>query len=92
MGEAARRNLLGLQPKQMQIDGDKLADRICSCGGKIFTDAMGLKELPPLLSPSGKYETVTIKVGFFCVGCGKLMSLRPEEPKEEPTIKLVGGN
>jgi hypothetical protein len=92
MGEAMRRNLLGLPPRQVNINADQLKDRMCSCGGMFFTDALSLKEVPAMVSPSGKPETAMFKVGFVCVKCGKVMSLRPEEPKEEPKIELVGGN
>ena len=93
MGESARRNLLGLPPRgnnnmQMKIDGDSLKDRVCDCGGKVFTTALTLKELPALQSPSGQMETVMAQVGFVCVTCGLVIPLRPEEPK----IELVGGN
>lgn len=96
MGEAVRRNLLGLPPRgnmkpmQLQIDGDKLKDRICECGGKVFTNALTLKELPAIQSPSGQPETAMAQVGFVCVGCGKVMSVRPE-PKEESKLVIVGG-
>jgi hypothetical protein len=91
MGEAARRNALGLPPRgnnmQIQIDGDSLKDRVCDCGGKVFTNAFSLKELPALQSPSGQMETVMAQVGFVCVTCGLVIPLRPEKPK----VELVAG-
>lgn len=96
MGESARRNLLGLPPKnmKMQIDGDSLKDRVCDCGGLVFTNAFSLKELPALQSPSGQIETVMAQVGFVCVTCGLVIPLRPEEPKiDTPMLVLPrGGN
>lgn len=35
-----------------------------------------------LNSKSGKYETMILKIGFVCLGCGKFMSLRPKDPEE----------
>lgn len=96
MGESARRNALGLPPKnmQMKIDGDSLKDRVCDCGGLVFTNAFSLKELPALQSPSGQIETVMAQVGFVCVGCGLVVPLRPEEPKDDAPKLVVssGGN
>jgi len=107
MGEAARRKDLGLGPKNINIDASTLEDRLCAnCGGKFFAEAMCLKEIPAILSPSSQPETVMIKQGFVCVGCGTIKSLRPtpdegkkvvdlqpgEPKKEESKIILVGGH
>ena len=77
----------------INIDANTLKDRTCTCGGFIFSNAVTLKELPPLLSPSGQIETLIAQVGFVCILCGKTLSLRPEEHKEEKknAIHLVGG-
>ena len=97
MGEAIRRNALGLKPRgqqqmTMNVPLDQLNDRICPCGERVFVAAMTLKELPPMCSPSGKMETAMSQVGFACVTCGLVISLRPEEPKEDkPRIELIGG-
>lgn len=92
MGESMRRKLMGLPPRQVNINANELKDRVCPCGGMFFTDALSLKELPAMVSPSGKVETAMFKVGFICVACGKLLSLMPEEPGEEkPKIELVNG-
>ena len=89
MGEANRRNQMGRQT-QMNVDASTLKDRVCGkCGGFVFTHALSLKEMTPLVSPSGQYETAMAPVGFACIACGELMTLRPEPPKEEPMIKLV---
>lgn len=90
MGEALRRSRLGLGPKTVNIDGDSLPDRICPCGNAFFTDALRLKEISGLLSPSGHPETMMLKVGFICVACGQLLPLRPEEPKKGSEIVLTG--
>ena len=71
-----------------QINPADLKDRVCSCGGRIFADALSLKELPALLSPSGLTETMMYKIGFVCVKCGLMMPLRPAAPKK-PTIEVV---
>lgn len=93
MGEAMRRKLMGGQQNHININADELKDRVCPCGGMFFTDALSLKELPAMMSPSGKVETAMFKIGFICVACGKLMSLRPEEPKEaKQTIIELGKN
>lgn len=97
MGEAIRRNALGLKPRgqqqmTMNVPLDQLNDRICPCGERVFVAAMTLKELPAMCSPSGKMETAMSQVGFACVTCGLVIPLRPEEPKEDkPRIELIGG-
>lgn len=78
--------------QNININADQLKDRVCSkCSGMIFSHALVLKEIPPLLSPSGKLETMMLPIGFVCVRCGTEMSLRPEEPKEDqkPESKIV---
>ena len=97
MGEAMRRNLVGLKPRgqqqmTMNVPLDQLKDRVCPCGERVFVAAMTLKELPAMCSPSGKMETAMSQVGFACVTCGLVIPLRPEEPKEDkPKIELIGG-
>ena len=97
MGEAMRRNALGLPPRgqqqmTMNVPLNQLKDRICPCGEKVFVKALTLKELPALQSPSGMPETAMSQIGFACVTCGLVIPLRPEEPKEEkPKIEVIGG-
>jgi hypothetical protein len=88
MGEANRRNRLGRQT-QVNVDASTLEDRVCKCGGMVFSHALSLKVMTPLISPSGQYETAMAPLGFVCVACGTVVSLRPEIPKEESMIKLV---
>jgi hypothetical protein len=91
MGESARRKTIGLPPQSPKINPAELEDRTCECGGMFFTDALRLKEVPAMLSPSGIPETMIFKVGFICVSCGKVIPLRPEETKPEPKIELAKG-
>ena len=75
---------MGLGPKTMNVDVNDLKDRVCiGCGSNLFADALRLKEIPAVYSPSGKPESLVVKVGFVCVGCGRIKSLRPGEEKEE---------
>ena len=99
MGEARRRLFGGgNQPRpqqvQMKVQLDQLKDRVCECGGAVFFQAFMLKEIPPVCSPSGQYETAMNHIGFTCIACGKLMTLRPEplkeDEKEESKIIVVG--
>lgn len=80
----------------VKIDVGQLKDRVCAkCGGMFFASALIVKEMSPVVSPSGKYESMMIPVGFACVGCGTIMSLRPEPPKEaekeESNIVMLKG-
>jgi len=52
----------------------------------VFVQVLDLKEIPALYSPSGKPETAITPLGFICSQCGKIMSLRPEESKQESRI------
>jgi len=92
MGEARRRRDMGMGPKKINVDAESLQDRVCECGGKYFTDAMRLKEIPMVIT-GGRPETMMIKLGFICVKCGKLMSLRPETQQQEGSkILLTDGD
>jgi hypothetical protein len=81
MGEAKRRAKMA--QKISEHVGD-FKDRICECGGKFFTEALTLKELPAPYSKTGKPETMIFKIGFFCRSCGKFMTLRPKAEEEKP--------
>ena len=88
---------MGLGPKTVNVNPNDLPDRVCECGCKVFAQALALKELPMVLSETNRAETVMGRVGFVCVGCGKIIPLRPEEPKaedpkkEESSIILTDG-
>ncbi len=71
---------------KMTVPLDQLKDRVCKCGGFIFTSALALKELPPIYSPSGQYETTMQQVGFVCIRCGNVLPVRPEFPKTEDDV------
>lgn len=60
----------GMSPK-MLLDSPNI---VCSCGSKIFTEAIVLKKVSALLSPTGKDELYPIPV-YVCAKCGKI----PEE-------------
>jgi hypothetical protein len=87
MGEAKRRQgeineLKRRRAMQIKVPIDQLKDRVCpKCQGMLFIQMMVLKELPPVYSPSGQYETNMSLVGFGCVACGTVISLRPEPEK-----------
>lgn len=74
---------------QIKIPIEQLKDRVCpKCQGMLFVQIMALKELPPVYSPSGKYETNMALVGFSCVQCGTGLSLRPEPtPAQEGPVE-----
>jgi hypothetical protein len=60
---------MGLPPRQVQVRVpiSELKDRVCpKCQGMLFIQMMALKELPPVYSPSGQYETNMSLVGFGC--------------------------
>ena len=79
---------------KINVPLDQLKDRVCEkCKGGLFAQSFMLKELPPLYSDSGQYETMMFHVGFTCVRCGTDMKLRPEpsidDKKNESKLVLV---
>lgn len=44
---------------------------VCECGGMIFKEQVLFKVISPLISPTGKEETVPMPV-FVCTKCGKV--------------------
>ena len=65
---------------------NQLKDRVCKCGGFIFAPAQTLKELPAFYSLSGVNETVMMHIGFVCIRCGEMISLKAEDPiPDDPT-------
>ena len=76
--------------QQLNVPVDQLPDRICRCGGTVFTPALCLKEIPAIYSASAQKETMMLNAGFICGKCGALMSLRPEETKPEQKLVVVG--
>jgi len=67
---------------------EQLKQRVCECGSTAFIALLDLRELPKFYSSSGITETMSKPQAFACVACGKLMSLRPAEPKQESRIIL----
>jgi len=75
---------------KVNVPLDQLKDRVCPCGCLVFSQAVTLKEIPSLYSPSGVSETAITPVGFVCATCGELIPLRPEPP-EMPKVVLAKG-
>lgn len=94
MGEANRKLLRrgnAMPQINIKVPIDQLKDRVCpKCQGMLFIQMMALKELPPVYSPSGKYETNMSLVGFGCAACGFVISLRPAAEKEPEDLKTEG--
>lgn len=56
------------------------------CGSKIFHEAVVLKKVSAILSPTGKEELMPIPV-FVCDKCGEI----PDEYKNERNYKVIMG-
>jgi hypothetical protein len=65
----------------INVKWESLKERVCPhCGGYVFTsNAVILRVIPALLSPSGVAETAIQPAGFVCSTCGVLIPLRPTE-------------
>jgi len=65
----------------IRVNWESLKERVCPhCGGIVFTNnAVFLRSIPALLSPSGVAETAIHPAGFVCLTCGCLIPLRPTE-------------
>ena len=65
----------------------------CSCGGMIFTQAIVVKKISAIISPSGKEEFMPIDV-MICDRCKKVnrellqYDILPEDVMEVPRINL----
>lgn len=59
---------------------------ICSCGSKVFHEAIILKKVSGLMSSTGREELVPIPV-YVCDKCGKI----PEEFTDKPAAKIILG-
>lgn len=59
---------------------------VCSCGSKLFHEAMVLKKISALLSGTGREELVPIPV-YVCDKCGKI----PEEFTSKSAAKMILG-
>jgi len=77
MGEAVRRQQLGFNQGQQQINIDlsQTEQRICSnCESKYFQPAIKIHVLSAILSPTGKELPIQVPV-LLCVKCGQELDL-----------------
>ena len=59
---------------------------ICSCGSKVFHEAVVLKKISTLMSGTGREELVPIPV-YVCDKCGKI----PDEFTNKSAAKMILG-
>lgn len=62
------------QQQRINVDLSKAEDVVCECGCGYFMEAMRVKKLSMLLSPTGREEIVPIQT-LVCLECGKEISL-----------------
>lgn len=77
MGEANRRQQLGIQNGQQQIEVDlsKTTQKIClSCGSVHFQPAVSIHIVSPILSPIGKELPIQVPA-LLCVNCRQELDL-----------------
>ena len=55
-------------PQNVNVNLKDTKDLICECGNRLFEEAYILKEIPALVSPSGKKSIAPIPV-FVCNKC-----------------------
>ncbi len=85
MGEARRRNLIGLPPRntnqqQIQVNLDDAQQRQCTgCGCKYFITVITVHTVSAIISPIGKELTAQQSV-LVCLECKKLLTLQEEVP------------
>lgn len=78
-----------LQAAQMQSSLSAIYNSpnvVCSCGSKIFHEAVVLKKVSSLLSGTGKEELIPIPL-YVCDKCGKI----PEEFTSRSAAKVLLG-
>jgi len=71
-------------PAALTIPITELKERVCKCGSEIFVQALRLREVPAIYSPSGKPSTMRIEVGYLCAHCG--CSLSKVHKTDEKTL------
>jgi hypothetical protein len=76
---------------KVSINTNDLQDRVCACGCPLFFHVLRLKEVPAMLSQSGKTETAMMPVGFACIMCGAQIPLRPEQVAPMADVLKVSG-
>lgn len=59
-------------PPAMPREAQGGVPRVCGCGGDLWREVCMLKQMPSVLSPSGRVETVALPVRV-CVACGVRM-------------------
>ena len=59
---------------------------VCSCGSKVFHEAVVLKKISALMSGTGREELVPIPV-YVCDKCGKI----PDEFTNKSAAKMILG-
>jgi uncharacterized Zn finger protein len=75
----------GQQQQQIRINVNDLTDIVCDeCGNRFFRQAVLIKRLSPLVSPSGEEKLVPMPI-FRCDDCGHVNDqfLPPDEQKED---------
>jgi hypothetical protein len=80
MGEARRREGLGLVPRalkpgeQIQVDLTNATPKVCECGCKYFIPVVHVFTVSALVSPIGKELTVQQPV-LICMDCKVVLKL-----------------
>ena len=59
-------------PPAMPREAQGGVPRVCGCGSDLWREVCMLKQMPSVLSPSGRVETVALPVRV-CVACGVRM-------------------
>ena len=88
MGEANRRNQMGLlprgmqqprqlpqQPIQMQVNIEDTAEHICPCGCKYFLPVVLVRKVSALISPTGQ-EMIAQLPALVCLECHEPMDVK----------------
>ena len=82
-------------PQQMQVTPEMIKNsqnlKCDDCGGMLFTEKLMFKTISPILSPSGRMETIPMPV-IVCDKCGKVPSIFDPQnlvPKELKTNQVI---
>lgn len=84
-----------MNDQTLNVDITKADDVTCNkCGNYTFQQAVLMKKLSALLSPTGQEAMVPIPI-FSCNACGYInpeflpAAMRQEEPARKPSLNLV---
>lgn len=59
-----------MNPNEVKVNLEDCKNFVCTkCGFDLFNPVLMIKNIPALMSPTGKEEAMPITIGFQCAAC-----------------------